>query len=158
MRLTLKTDYALRVLMYLALHDARRASISEVAHAYEISENHLIKVVHELGRQGFIETSRGKGGGIRLARPADQIGIGEVVRAIEDDMALASCFPSSEPARTCRLTNACALQGALHRALAAFMAELDQHTLADMIARPTDPARILQFVPRDRIGAADEKA
>ncbi|MDD2869329.1 Rrf2 family transcriptional regulator [Neomegalonema sp.] len=132
MRLTLKTDYALRTLIYLGRKQGL-ASIGEVSGFYRISENHLVKVVHELGRKGFVETLRGKGGGIRLARPAAEIRVGEVVRAMEDDLALAACFAPQEPERTCRLTGACGLQGLLHRALAAFMAELDARTLAELL-------------------------
>ncbi len=143
MRLTLKTDYALRSLIYLGRKQGL-ASIGEVAGFYRISENHLVKVVHELGRRGFVETLRGKGGGIRLARPASEIRIGEVVRAMEDDLALAACFAPQEPDKMCRLTDACGLQGLLHRALKAFMAELDAKTLAELLAPfPKGGAEIL---------------
>ncbi|MGO3741114.1 Rrf2 family transcriptional regulator [Kerstersia sp.] len=133
MRLTLKTDYALRTLMYLGQQRGRLTSIASVAEFYGISENHLVKVVHELGRKGFIETLRGKGGGIRLLLQPAEISIGDVVRAMEDDMALVACFGPQEPDRACLLTDSCSLQGLLHQALQAFMATLDAHTLADML-------------------------
>lgn len=133
MRLTLKTDYALRTLMYLGQQRGRLTSIASVAEFYGISENHLVKVVHELGRKGFIETLRGKGGGIRLLRQPSDIIIGDVVRAMEDDMALVACFGPQEPERACLLTDSCSLQGLLHQALRAFMATLDAHSLADML-------------------------
>lgn len=136
MRLTLKTDYALRTLLFLGQQRERLSSIGEVARFHSISENHLVKVVHELGRHGFIETIRGKGGGIRIAPSTMQARIGDVVRAMEDDMALVACFGPQEPGRACLLTDACSLQGLLHQALRAFMAELDRYTIADMLAAP----------------------
>lgn len=142
MKLTLRTDYALRTLMYLGMQPERMASIREIAAAYGISENHMVKVVHELGRGGFIETVRGKGGGIRLGRPAESIHIGDVVRWMEEDMALVACFASNGAADAatgrhaavpCVLENACSLQYLLQRALAAFLEVLDTHTLADLL-------------------------
>lgn len=136
MRLTLYTDYALRTLIYLGLRQDRRVSIREVAEAHRISENHLIKVVHQLGRGGFVETTRGKGGGLRLARPPEQICIGEVVRFTEEDMALVACFQPAAEAGVCALINVCRLQSLLGEALSAFLAVLDGRTLADLLARP----------------------
>ncbi|MCC6105877.1 Rrf2 family transcriptional regulator [Acetobacter sp.] len=97
MRLTLYTDYALRTLLYLGVHADRRVSIREVAEAYGISENHLVKVIHHLGRGGFVDTLRGRGGGLMLARPADQINVGDVVRHTEEDMALVGCMSPLSP-------------------------------------------------------------
>jgi Rrf2 family nitric oxide-sensitive transcriptional repressor len=134
MRLTLHTDYALRALIYLGLRPGRRISIREIAEAHRISENHLIKVIHNLGRGGFVRTIRGKGGGLVLARPPEEIGVGDVVRFTEDDMALVVCF-QGESAR-CALIGACRLQGLLGEALAAFLAVLDGKTLADLIGGP----------------------
>jgi len=143
MRLTLHTDYALRTLMYLGVRRDRLASIKEIAQAYGISENHLVKVVHQLGRGGFVETVRGKGGGIRLGRAPADIRIGDVVRFTEEDLALVVCFEPQEPARTCPLIDACRLQRLLHEALSAFMAVLDAQTLADLLA-PPQPSALLQ--------------
>jgi Rrf2 family transcriptional regulator, nitric oxide-sensitive transcriptional repressor len=136
MRLTLHTDYALRTLMYLGLRPDRRVSIHEIAEAYGISENHLVKVVHKLGQGGMIETIRGKGGGLRLGRPAAEIGIGDVVRFTEEDLALVACFQAPDSGRHCAIADACRLQLLLHDALDAFMAVLDTRTLADLLAEP----------------------
>jgi Rrf2 family nitric oxide-sensitive transcriptional repressor len=147
MRLTLHTDYALRTLIYLGLHPDRRASIREIATAHRISENHLVKVVHNLGRGGFLETTRGKGGGLRLARPPEQINIGDVVRFTEEDMALVACFQPPGESGGCILLNVCGLQSLLGEALAAFLAVLDGRTLADLLAgrnRPAMAARLGQ--------------
>jgi Rrf2 family transcriptional regulator, nitric oxide-sensitive transcriptional repressor len=138
MRLTQFTDFALRTLIYLGLQGDRLSSIHEIAQAYGISENHLTKVVHLLGQQGFIDTLRGRGGGVRLARPAAQIRVGDVVRRTEEDMALVACFPGSG---SCILTGACGGQPALHEALAAFFAVLDKYTLEDMIQTHQKPMR-----------------
>ncbi|HEY0522451.1 MAG TPA: Rrf2 family transcriptional regulator [Stellaceae bacterium] len=133
MRLTVHTDYALRTLLYLGLHGERLGSIRAIAQAYDISENHLTKVVHRLGRGGFVNTVRGRGGGIRLARPPAAIRIGDVVRRTEEDMALVECFGS---ANTCRITADCRLRGAFDEALRAFLAVLDGYTLADLLGAP----------------------
>ncbi|HEY8611567.1 MAG TPA: Rrf2 family transcriptional regulator [Roseomonas sp.] len=136
MRLTLHTDYALRTLVYLGLRPARRVSIREIAEAHRISENHLVKVVHNLGRGGFLETTRGRGGGLQLARPPEEIRIGDVVRFTEEDMALVACFQDPAEGGGCALLNICRLQSLLGEALGAFMAVLDSRTLADLIAGP----------------------
>jgi len=143
MRLTLHADYALRTLMFLGLRPDRLSSVPEIAAAYRISENHLTKVVHRLGRAGFIETLRGRGGGIRLARAPQEIGLGEVVRCTEDDLALLVCFgPDGKPRGNgledggCMIAGACRLRSALAEALGAFMGVLDRMTLADLVAPP----------------------
>lgn len=131
MRLTVYTDYALRVLMYLAIHPEPKPTIGEIAASYGISRNHLMKVVYELGRGGYIETVRGKGGGLRLARPEAEIGLGQLVRSTEPDFALVPCF---EPVcAACAITPACRLRGALHQAQSAFLQVLDGYTLADLV-------------------------
>ena len=130
MRLTTMTDYALRLLMYVAQRPDRLCTIAEVAQAYGISEAHLMKITHLLGLQGWIETVRGKGGGMRLARPPAQIRLVEVVRAIEPDFAVVECF--GEGSR-CALTGQCRLAGVLAGALDAFLAHLADHTLADLV-------------------------
>jgi Rrf2 family nitric oxide-sensitive transcriptional repressor len=133
MRLTSFTDYSLRVLMYLALQPDKLATIPQIAAAYEISENHLTKVVHSLAKNGVIESLRGKGGGIRLASEAQTIRIGQIVRAAEGEAAIVECFGESPQ---CCLTPACRLKGALSEAFAAFYAVLDSYTLADMVRQP----------------------
>jgi Rrf2 family nitric oxide-sensitive transcriptional repressor len=135
MRLTFHTDYALRALIYLGLRLDRRVSIREIAEAHRISENHLVKVIHHLGRGGFVETTRGKGGGLRLARPPEEIRVGDVVRFTEEDMALVVCFQAAADGSSCALLNVCGLQGLLGEALSAFMAVLDSRTLADLLTK-----------------------
>ena len=132
MRLTVRTDYSLRVLMYAGLARGRLATIAEMAAAYGVSQNHLMAVVHRLGTLGYLETVRGKGGGVRLARPPDAINLGEVVRRVETDMALVECF-AAEPGPSCPIAPACALRGVLGEALDAFLAVLDRYTLADLL-------------------------
>jgi len=131
MRLTAYTDFSLRVLMYLALHPDRRPTIAEIAARYRISKAHLMKVVYQLGLAGYVETSRGKGGGLRLARPLDKVTIGEVVRQTEPDMALVACFDPDAP--VCIIAPACRLKGKLNEARAAFLKVLDDCTLAEVM-------------------------
>lgn len=131
MRLTVYTDYSLRVLMYVAVHPEPKPTIAEIASSYGISRNHLMKVVYHLGQAGYIETVRGKNGGLRLARPAGEISLGEVVRSTEPDFALVPCFDAGGPA--CALAPACKLKSVLYRARAAFLAVLDEATLADLV-------------------------
>jgi Rrf2 family nitric oxide-sensitive transcriptional repressor len=140
MRLTLHTDFALRSLVYLGLRPTRRVSIREIAEAHRISENHLVKVIHNLGRGGFIETTRGRGGGLQLARRPEEIRIGDVVRFTEEDMALVACFQDPAEGGGCALLNICRLQSLLGEALGAFMAVLDSKTLADLLTGPNREA------------------
>lgn len=128
MRLTRYTDYAMRVLLYLGAHPDRLCSIAAVSRAYGISQNHLMKVVNDLVNAGYLESVRGRFGGIRLARAPADINVGEVVRHTEDGFDLVDCG-------SCIVAPACGLTGALHEALAAFMAVLDGYTLADLLAR-----------------------
>ena len=131
MRLTVYTDYSLRVLMYLALKDDGLATIEEIAKSYGISKNHLMKVVHQLGVAGYVETVRGRRGGLRLAKPAKAIGLGEVVRHTEPDMAIVMCF---EPINAdCAILPYCVLRKALARARNAFVDVLDDYTLSDLV-------------------------
>lgn len=142
MQLTLHTDYALRVLMRLAVAPERLATVEEIAGAYEISRAHLVKVVHGLARLGYVETLRGRRGGVRLARPASRIGIGRVVRDTEERFSLVECFDPE--ARPCRIASACHLRGALREAQEAFLAALDAYTLADLVRpRAASIARLL---------------
>lgn len=135
MKLTRYTDYALRVLLYLGARPDRLCSISEMAGAYAISQNHLMKVVHDLGKAGFVASARGRLGGIRLARPPGEIIIGSVVRHTEDGFDLVDCG-------SCIIAPACGATSVLREALAAFMAVLDSYTLDDLLARRVD---ILSF-------------
>ncbi len=132
MQLTLYTDYTLRVLAYLSLKDpGEKATITEIAEYYDISRNHLVKVVHHLAQKGFIQTTRGKSGGIRLARPAEEINIGEVVRATEPNFNIVECF-DREKAK-CVVEPACMLKPVLGEATRRFMEVLDKYTVADII-------------------------
>ncbi len=131
MKLTRYTDYSLRVLMHLAARPERLSSIGEMARSYRISQNHLMKVVHDLRKAGYLEAVRGRSGGIRLARPASQINIGEVVRHTEEGFDLVDCG-------SCIIAPACGLTGVLREALGAFMCVLDGHTLADLVADRTE--------------------
>jgi Rrf2 family nitric oxide-sensitive transcriptional repressor len=136
MRLTIYTDYALRMLTYLAVHRDRVCTVKEIADSYDISRNHLLKVANQLATHGYLEATRGNGGGLKLARAPHKIGIGEVVRLTEPDFQIVSCFnPQSSG---CRIESVCKLQSALHEALAAFLKVLDKYTLSDLMAvRPT---------------------
>lgn len=126
MRLTRYTDYALRVLIHLALHDERVCSIGEISRTYDISRNHLMKVVNALARDGFVATVRGRSGGARLARPAALIGVGEVVRRTEQGFELADCSG-------CALSPACGLTGVLAEGVRAMLAVFDTYTIADLL-------------------------
>lgn len=131
MRLTVYSDYALRMLMYLALKEDRLSTIAEIAESYDISANHLMKVAHQLGVAGYVETVRGRGGGLRLAKPATAIGIADVVRQTEPDMAIASCFKPLET--PCAIGPCCVLRHALEKARDAFLAVLEGYSLADLV-------------------------
>lgn len=135
MRLTLYTDYAFRTLIYLETQKDHLVSISEVARIYGVSENHLVKVVHRLGKAGFVRTMRGRNGGICLARPAHEIRLGEVVRCTEDDMALVGCMQENESQFGCILVGGCRLKQTLIKAQHAFMDVLDEVTLTDVTAQ-----------------------
>ncbi len=137
MRLTAMTDYALRLLMYLGMNPERLCTSAEIARAYEISEAHLNKITHQLGQQGWIITVRGKGGGMRLALVPAEIGIGALVRQLEPDFALVECLGAGN---VCKLTGFCRLTGILSGAMDDFLARLDKHTLADLLA-PAGTAR-----------------
>ena len=131
MQLTLYTDYSLRVLIYLGLNRKRMATITEIADSYRISRNHLVKVVHNLAMQGFIVTTRGRGGGLALARAPLEINIGDVVRHTEVNFHLVECFDREH--NTCPIAAACFLKDGLHEAQRAFMSVLDKYSLADIM-------------------------
>ena len=145
MRLSTFSDYNLRVLMYLGVQRDRLATIAEIAAAHEISENHLMKVVHQLGRSGYIETVRGKGGGMRLAKAPNEIVLGEVIRQTEGDFAMVECFSENS---SCRLLPACRLKGILGEALSAMFLVLDDYTLADLLERPEDHVKAISWRER----------
>jgi Rrf2 family nitric oxide-sensitive transcriptional repressor len=150
MHLTTYTDYSLRVLIYLGVRSDELVTIRQISDHYGISNNHLLKVVHQLGLQGFIETVRGRNGGLRLARPASQIVIGDVVRKMEQDMALVHCFASNgtaERGTDCKIVSACVLKGVLNKALLAFLEVLDQHTLAELVVPKAKLAELLMAEP-----------
>lgn len=135
MQLTLFTDFALRVLMFTHAAGERRVTIDEMADAYAISRTHLTKVVNALTRAGYLTAVRGRAGGLRLAKPADQIIIGEVVRTTEPDFSLVECFSTGNQ---CVITKCCKLQLVLDEALQAFLEVLDRKTLASIALRPRD--------------------
>lgn len=142
MRLKTYTDYSLRLLMYVALmDDDNLATIQGVSEAYGISRNHLMKVAHQLGQRGYLETIRGRKGGLRLARPAHRIKIGDVIRVMEDDMTLVECFDPASNA--CVITGPCSLRGILSEALDAYFKVLDRYTLADLVNRKSSLSKIL---------------
>ncbi len=143
MRFTRYTDYSLRVLMYLGRKGDGLSTIREIAARYAISENHLMKVVHQLGRGGYITTIRGRQGGMRLAAAPDQINIGAVVRSCEEDLNVVECF--NDKTNACPITNVCGLAGMVDEALAAFMAVLDSKTLADVLGRSAGLGKVLQL-------------
>lgn len=134
MRLTQWTDYSLRVLMYCAACAGREApvTITEIADSHAISRSHLTKIVQQLGVLGWLETTRGRGGGLRLAVDAASLRLSDVVRATETDFDMVECFQAST--NLCRLINRCRLQTALQQATKAYLAELDGISLADLVA------------------------
>ena len=148
MRMTAFSDYSLRVLIYLGVHDERLATIGDIAAAYGISGNHLMKVFHYLAQSGYVETVRGKGGGMRLARAPESINIGELVRVTEETLKLVECF--DREASNCRIESACVLRGVVGRALEAFFGVLDRCTLADLLAPKPKLLQALTFVPTRR--------
>jgi len=137
MRLTTMTDYALRMLIYLGQHPDRLCTTAEIAQAYDISEAHLTKITHQLGLGGWIRTVRGKGGGMSLALAPEDIMLGELVRAVEPDFYLVECLGNGN---ACSLTGRCRLTGIFNEALAAFLEQLDRHSLADLLSPAQTPA------------------
>lgn len=138
MHLTRYTDYSMRMLLCLGARPDRVCSIAEIARAYGISQNHLMKVAHDLGKAGYVEALRGRSGGLRLARPADKINVGDVVRQTEQGFELAECD-------SCVIAPACGLSGVLNEALAAFMAALDRYTLADLLRQRSKLAHLFDL-------------
>ena len=140
MKLTTFSDYTLRVLMYLAVERERLATIPEIANAYGISQNHLMKVVHHLARTGVIESLRGKGGGIRLRHAPSEIRLGQIVRASEGNSAIVESL-SDEPSG-CKIKPACRLAPILVRAIDALYQTLDEYSLADLVEKPDQSNRL----------------
>ena len=143
MRLSVYSDFALRVLMQAALCRPDRVTVDEVAETFGISRHHLVKVVHDLGRNGFLQTRRGVGGGFTLGRLPDQIRIGEVVRLGEKSETVIDC--QDRQSRPCRLLPACRLKGVLDEAASAFFEVLDNYTIADLVKQPAKMREVLQL-------------
>jgi Rrf2 family nitric oxide-sensitive transcriptional repressor len=143
MRLTLHTDYALRVLLYAGLKRRELVTIPELVRHFDMSKGHAMKVVHGLARKGYLETLRGKSGGLRLARPPEQIGVGAVVRDTEPELGVIGCLRGQSG--YCRIEECCALRRALREATEAFLATLDRYTIADLLRPRTVLARLLQL-------------
>jgi Rrf2 family iron-responsive transcriptional regulator len=132
MRLTRQTNYAMRILMYCAANEGRLSRIPEIAEAYTVSELFLFKILQPLVEARLVETVRGRNGGVRLGRPADQINLFDVIRVTEESFAMAECFEND--ATECPLVDSCALNAALREALNAFFEVLARHTIADLVA------------------------
>lgn len=143
MRLTAHTDYALRVLIYLGLQPDRMATIREISDRYELSRDHLMKIAQKLSNAGFIETVRGKNGGIRLGREPATVVVGDIVRTMEGRMDLVECHGHSE--KLCLIAPVCLLQDVMHEALEAFLVVLDRYTLADLLHPSKDLTRLVQL-------------
>lgn len=146
MQLTRYTDYALRVLIYLAYKDEALSTIGEISRIYGVSENHLMKIVHDLGKLGYVATLRGKGGGLKLGRSPEEIRLGDVVRDCEETLAVVECL-AEDYEGDCRLNSNCKLKTVLSDAQQAFFDVLDQYTLSDLVAKRTTFAKV-EFRPR----------
>ncbi|OWJ68828.1 Rrf2 family transcriptional regulator [Inquilinus limosus] len=142
MKLTRYTDYAMRVMIRLGTHDGELTSIAEIARVYDISHANLMKVVQDLGNAGYVETVRGRHGGVRLARPADKINLGELVRHTEAGFELVDC-------RGCLIAPACGLPGILAEATRAFLGVLDKYTVADLLSRRSVLRELFALAPSD---------
>ena len=135
MRLTNFSDYALRLMMYAAARGGELITIEETAALYGLSRAHLMKVANQLTRAGFLKATRGRNGGLSLARKPEKIRLGDVVRSTEPDFALVECF---EAGNRCLITRRCKLRGVLQEAMGAFLRTLDRYTLADLVLSPAD--------------------
>ena len=145
MKLTTFTDYSLRVLIYLAVQPGQRATIAQIAQAFDVSEHHLVKVVHFLGKQGWLANVRGKGGGLELGVLPDNLRVGRVVRAAEGGDVMAECF--GESGGDCHIAPNCRLRGVLGEAITAFYSVLDRYTVEDLVNNRNQLARML-FIDR----------
>jgi len=146
MRLSFSTDYALRLLMLVGLDSQRLVTIEQVADRFGISKNHLMKVAYQLGQAGYLETVRGRNGGLRLGKPPNQIVVGEVVRKMEPDFAVVEC---QNPTGYCKIAPCCTLRSAMGEAVQAFLGKLDEYTLQDLL-RPKTKLRHLLGVDQER--------
>lgn len=144
MRIRLYTDYALRALVYLGTSGDERVTIREIATSYGISRHHLVKVCHDLQKRGYINSTRGKGGGIRLRRAATEIRLGQLFREMEQDLTFAECFGADN---ACLITRACRLKHVLDEALQGFLGVLDRYTLADICEQKERLQQLLTAVP-----------
>ena len=144
MHLTRFTDYSIRVLIFLAAKGEERSTINEIAETFNISRNHLMKIVQELSQKNYVTAIRGKNGGLLLTRDPATIGLGELVREMENDMALVECFHSDN---ACIITPACRLQPILNDALSAFLDVLDRYTLADLLGSQQSQLAQLMRIP-----------
>ena len=145
MRLTRQSNYAMRILMYCAANDGRLSRIPEIASAYTVSELFLFKILQPLVEAGLVETVRGRNGGVRLGRPAEQINLFDVVRVTEESFAMAECFEND--ATECPLVDSCALNAALREALNAFFAVLMRHSIADLVQQKSSMRGLLGIPP-----------
>ena len=154
MRLTDYTDYSLRTLMYLGIHRDNLVTIQDIADAYGISKSHLMKVVHQLGLSGLVETIRGRSGGLRLGKEPEEINIGDVVRNTEPDFMMVECF--NREINECILSPSCELQEVLRRATTAYLDVLSGVTLADLLRNSGSLRRLarVQVYPREKSKAA----
>lgn len=143
MRVTYQTDYALRLLLYLSVRRDGPSRVGDVAQAYGLSRNHLLKVALRLGRLGYVKTLRGRAGGIALALPPEEINLGHVMRQMEDSLALVECMGKKNGA--CIISPACRLKGVFASALDAFLSVFDAHTLADIVDNSSDLSSLLGF-------------
>jgi Rrf2 family nitric oxide-sensitive transcriptional repressor len=152
MQLTRFTDYTLRVLISVGLNDRngekRGVTIGQISSQYGISRNHLMKVVQQLGRAGYLQTLRGKGGGLRLGVPARQIRLGDVIREVEGGFPIVPCLDRARPGG-CVIAPACVLKGVLGSALGAFLDVLDRYTLEDLLGTDGRLAELLEGAPRE---------
>jgi Rrf2 family nitric oxide-sensitive transcriptional repressor len=146
MQLTQYTDFALRTLIALGLDPGAKLTVTDISQAYGISRHHLVKVVARLAEAGFVETLRGKGGGMRLARAPREIRLGAVVREVEAELGVVECL--TEEGGNCVIAPACRLRSLLHEATGAFLDKLDQHTLEDVLRQPAPLARLLNIPVR----------
>ena len=144
MRMSLHFDYAMRLLMQLAVNEDRLCTIADVAKTYGISKNHLMKVAHLLVKEGVIASIRGRSGGLRLALPPDEITVGDILRITEGDIALLDCL-QARPDSACHVVNVCALKQVLKEAKRQFLAVLDDCTLADAVSNRKPLAALLRF-------------
>lgn len=153
MQLTQFTDYALRTLLYLAVHRERLVPVAEISAAYGVSNSHLVKVANQLARLGFLEATRGRGGGLKLARDPEKISVGEVVRVTEPHLHLLECFDRDH--NTCPIVPACGLMRALAQAQERFLEVLDAQRLSDLVAEPAKVDKLVRIWTRT--GAASRR-